>query len=236
MIKKSFKYAVIGLLSSVSISASAITLVSSPAIDDYQEFDWKGASYEEVQGAFSSYSDFMRSSKTVDEYRLKEKWLLKFIYESYPGMKDYWSDAYVFDSMRVIHADKLIDLERNIVDKAYMGARMHPGSAQYSPKISDGAVYPELKTSLTRMRSGLAPVGPDNKPLLLCKLNDDPRAAYFEISESESWRLLNALGTEMTKDQACLGEKVIPYYWKDRAKNLFDVRSNIVKSKRGDIK
>lgn len=236
MNNKKIKMALAGLMSGFSLSASAWSLGFENSIEDFKEYDWKGASYEEVQGQLSAYSDFMKNASSNDDYRLYEKWLVEFIYESYPGMTSYWNDAYVFEDMRVVHADSLIDLERNIVGKANMGARMHSGSAQYSPRISDGAEYPELKTSLTRMRSGLAPIGPDNKPLLLCKLNDDARATYFEVAESESWKLLNTVGSGMTKAQACLEEAVIPYYWKDRAENLFNKRERVIRSKRNDIK
>lgn len=236
MIRKPIKLAVIGLVSALSMSASAISLGANNSIEDFEEFDWKGASYEEVQGEFSAYSDFMRVSESQDVYRLKEKWLVNFIIESHPGMEGYWNDVYHFDSMSIVHADRIIDLERSVVDHSIMGARMHPGSAQYSPRISDGAEYPELKTSLARMRSGMAPIGPDNKPMILCKLNDDPRASYFEVSQTEAWKLLNVLGTGMTTKQACMSESMIPYYWKERARNLFNVRQKIIRSKRTDIK
>lgn len=232
--KKTTKGFFVGLLLGTSITAQALSF-SQDSIDRYKDFDWKGASYEDLQGAFSAYQGYLSSSVTLDEYRLKEKWLVKFLLRAYPNMANYWNDAYVFESMRVIHADSLINLERNKIDKAVMGARMHPSSAQHSPRISDGADYPELKTSLVRMKSGLAPIGPDNSPMLLCKLNDDPRASYFEVTERESWKILNVLMSGMSKDQACLGESVIPYYWKDRAKNLFNVRKNIVKSKRDHL-
>lgn len=236
MIKRKLKGFVLSFIfMGVSVSANAFSVLESKTIEDYQEIDWKGASSEEIQSAFSSYASYMKDSRSLDEYRLKEKWLIQFLEKSYPGMKDYWNDSYVFDGMRVNHADSLIELERNIVGKTHLGARMHPGSAQHSPRISDGSVYPELKTSLSRMRSGMAPIGPDNKPLLLCRLNDDQRASYFEVSENDSWKLLNALGSGMSKTQACLEEDIIPYYWKDRAKHLFNVRENVVRSKRGMI-
>lgn len=236
MINKKIKGLVSGFVFlGVSLSASAFSITGNNSIEDFQEIDWKGASYEEVQLSFASYAAYMKDSRSMDEYRLKEKWLINFFVEAHPGMNDYWNDSYVFERMKVNHADSLIELERNIVGKTHLGARMHTGSAQQSPKISDGTIYPELKTSLSRMRHGMAPIGPDNKPLLLCRLHDDQRASYFEVSENDSWRILNVLGSGMSKTQACLEEDAIPYYWKDRAKNLFNIRENLIRSKRGEI-
>lgn len=190
------------------------------------------SSYEEIQGVLSRFGEGMSDAESVDDYRALEKAFVKLVHEAYPNTKSYWNDLYTYGDMKVVQSDALIDLERIKVDKVILGARMEEYTSQKSPRKSDGAIYPVLMTSHVRMKSGLAPIGPDNQPVVLCRLHDDPRASYFEMSKHDAWRILNAVGSGMSTTQACMSESVVPGYWKEREKNLIDGRGNIVRSKR----
>lgn len=190
------------------------------------------SSYEEGQGRFLAYWGGMPQASSIDEYRTIEKGYLKLIYEVFPNLRGYWNDVYSFGDMKVVQADSLIDLQRIRIEEVQLGARMHDYTSQYSVRQSDGALYPELMNSHLRMKSGLAPVGPDNEPLVLCRLHDSPRASYFEMAEIDAWRLLNALGSGMTLEQACMEDDVVPGYWKKRIETLIDGRGRITRSKR----
>lgn len=207
-------------------------LINAEALKSMDKSDFDKSSYEEIKGLARSYASEMSEVEGIDEYRAMEKGYLNLIFKFYPGFKDYWGDVYTYGDSKIVQADSLIDLRRIKLDKFHIGASLEKNSAQYSVRESDGAVYPDLKNSRMRMLSGLAPIGPDNESLILCRLHNDPRASYFEISKHDSWRLLNAIGSGMTIDQACMSESMTPLYWKKRIDSLIDKRGNIVRSKR----
>lgn len=223
-------------LACVSAGSSASENTGFTDIDGFsfkhEDIDLKKASYEEIQGVFSSYGDNMSSVFGIDDYRTVEKGYLRLVYSVFPGLKTYWGDVYTYGDSKVVQADSLIDLQRSKVDTVKLGARMHDYTSQYSVRESDGAEYPELRTSHFRMKAGLAPIGPDNEPLIVCRLHDDPRASYYELAQHDAWRLLNALGTGMSLNQACMSEKVVPNYWRQRIDILIDGRGRITRSKR----
>lgn len=79
------------------------------------------------------------------------------------------------------------------------------------------------RLSSTLMRTGFAPIGPDGKPVKLCRLVKHPKASFFELSESESSTFISASRSRMSDFQACvLYSGAMKRYWPNRLEDFYD--------------
>lgn len=182
--------------------------------------DWRNLTYEERQKVFAEYQEGMSRMPSVSEYDESEGNLIRLIGKAYPGMASYWVDAIYFNDVRIIQSDKIIDLARVHIKPFEMGAKQTENGFFYSTDEADHATPVTAENSHERMKKGLAPIGPDGLPILLCRLNDDPRGSYFEVTHREAVRLLNALSSGMSLERACLTDEIFGDYWKSRLKAL----------------
>lgn len=189
-------------------------------LPDVTQDDWNRSSYEERQEYFSEYQDGMRSMESVADYREAEGNLIRLIARAYPRMGNYWNNSYQHRDVQVVQSSNLIDLNRVYFNKFEMGAYQTDEGSFYSALPEHHATESMAYNSQERMAMGLAPIGPDGTPIILCRLNDDPRASYFEMSQREGVRLLNALSTGMSLNRACLTDEIFGDYWKVRLKDI----------------
>jgi hypothetical protein len=178
--------------------------------------DWLKSTYEQRQDVFLRYQFDMESLDGQSNYDEAEANLIRIVASAYPNMASYWTDSVIHDDLRIIQADGLINLSRVYISKFEMGAYQGEKADYYSVDPDDYASDYNALNSMERMKKGLSPVGPDGAPVVLCRLNDDSRASYFEIEQNLAGRLLNAISSNMTLERACLTDGMISSYWKQR--------------------
>lgn len=184
------------------------------------KLEWASDEYEHRQMYFGSIQHQMSDIETAEEYIEAEQELVSIVKAVYPNMGSYWNNITEFNGVRVIQADGLIDLNRVYLHPFEMGARLNEHGGFLSADPKDKATESQAYNSLERMQKGLAPVGPDGQGIMLCRLNDDPRASYFEMDRHLSWRLLNAIKSGMTTERACLTDEIFGDYWIHRLDRL----------------
>jgi len=190
------------------------------SFEEGDSLEWASEEYVHRQIYFKSIQKQMSSADTVEGYAEAEQELVSIIKSVYPNMGSYWNNITEFRTVRIIQADGLIDLNRVYLYPFEMGARMNEHGGFLSVDPADKATESQAYNTLERMQKGLAPVGPDGRGILLCRLNDDPRASYFEMDRHLSWRLLNAISSGMTLERACLTDEIFGDYWKYRFDRL----------------
>lgn len=182
--------------------------------------DWQEAKYEERQRALRSMHTEMQGFESDDRYARAEAELVDTIHRIYPGMKDYWGGMTSFENVDIVQSEGLISLNRVYLHPFEMGARYNEHGGFLSPDEKDLATSSQALTSHERMQHGLAPIGPDGQPIVLCRLNDDPRGMYFEMDRHLAWRLLNGIASNMSIEQACLSDEIFGQYWPKRLQGI----------------
>lgn len=114
--------------------------------------------------------------------------------------------------------DSLVDLERTqaihqtfeAVQEEGRGYLVHDGSKPQHAAPS---------TSERLLSEGYAPIAPDNKPVIVCRLGDSSQAPYVEMSMGQRDRFQAATGLAFN---ACLSGSVAQSYWKGRYGDFVD--------------
>lgn len=114
--------------------------------------------------------------------------------------------------------DSLVDLERTqaihqtfeAVQEEGRGYLVHDGSKPQHAAPS---------TSERLLSEGYAPIAPDNKPVMVCRLGDSSQAPYVEMSMGQRDRFQAATGLAFN---ACLSGSVAQSYWKGRYGDFVD--------------
>lgn len=75
------------------------------------------------------------------------------------------------------------------------------------------------KTSERLLSEGMAPVGPDNKPVSVCRLGPSSQAPYVELSESQKISYSKNTGMSFS---SCLSGSIASAYWKARYGDFVD--------------
>lgn len=127
-----------------------------------------------------------------------------------------WEDSSIEIGNRVMKNDSLIDLERPSVGSVYFSTT----KGKYFDLIDyDSETYDVIDTFLssTLMRNGYPAVGPDAKPIMLCRLIDSKYSSLYEVSSLESSSFVNNSGSKMTIENACVTYPGTEHrYWKAR--------------------
>lgn len=74
----------------------------------------------------------------------------------------------------------------------------------------------EIGISEDRMKSGIAPIGPDGLPVLLCRLFSDLDTPYFEMAYTDASAFINESHSGLNVGNACIVGEQASAYWKDR--------------------
>jgi hypothetical protein len=117
----------------------------------------------------------------------------------------------------VYQQDSLVDLERTAYPKTtYRELPMHRGYG-----VADTASPERLavKTSLRLVVEGQPAIGPDHKPILVCKLGRSSQAPYVEMSETQQLRFKRITGLAFSM---CLSGKTEKDYWNIRYRDFVD--------------
>ena len=122
--------------------------------------------------------------------------------------------------------DDLLELTRiNLASPDFAWASFrgeHADQVDMKPHFRRGT---EIHTSEHWMKAGLPGVGPDGKPVQLCRLIRDRQASYYELSYSEAHAVLHDVEWPASFDEACLPAAATSEYWQQRVRGLVDERS-----------
>ena len=112
--------------------------------------------------------------------------------------------------------DSLFDLERA---QAYHLAYPETMGTIHPVAMADtqSGQYQVIATSQRRMTMGIAPIGPDNAPVQLCKLGRSTMAPYIEMSETQKQVFAQRTGMDFS---ACLTGQSAHTYWQQRYKDF----------------
>lgn len=114
--------------------------------------------------------------------------------------------------------DSLVDLDRTQAIQQSFEATTEQGRG-YQVQDASRPVHLVPATSARLLSEGLAPIGPDNRPILLCRLGTGSQAPYVEMTQGQRMRLSGATGLEMNN---CLTGSLATEYWKSRYSDFVD--------------
>lgn len=112
----------------------------------------------------------------------------------------------------VYQQDSLVDLERA---KAYSVTYPQTTGSVHAFAIADTSA-PNLQliaTSERRLTLGIAPIGPDNAEVLVCRLGTSSMAPYLEMSETQRTEFVRVSGLSFS---SCLVGAQASAYWQSR--------------------
>lgn len=139
-----------------------------------------------------------------------------------------WSTPMVLGgiSNQIFTQDSLVDLERAHAYQLTYGetrGTMHPElmTDTHSPQ------YQLIATSQRRLTMGLAPIGPDNNPVVVCKLGLTAMSPYIEMSQTQRQHIAQLTGLNL---DFCLNGEPEAEYWKTRFHDF--VRPSQIQSER----
>jgi hypothetical protein len=116
----------------------------------------------------------------------------------------------------VYQQDSLVDLER--VEYRYDGYPVrNVAGYELADTTRPNRQFP--KTSERLLAEGQAPIGPDNRPVVICRIGTSEQAPYVELSEKQ--RSLYSTNTGMSF-ASCLSGAPASAYWKARYSDFID--------------
>lgn len=129
-----------------------------------------------------------------------------------------WKAATLIQGVNLLayQQDSLIDLERT---HAYHLSYPETTGTIHPVAIADThhGQYQVIATSQRRMTMGIAPIGPDNAPVQLCKLGRSSMAPYIEMSETQKQAFTQRTGMDFS---LCLTGQEAHAYWQQRYKDF----------------
>ncbi len=140
-----------------------------------------------------------------------------------PDYDDRFDRQITFEGRQVVQDTALIDAERAPWSKVDYSRTVKTKSTEQVGLPVHLSAPPTPMRNAARMKNGQAPFGPDNRQVLLCRLLDDDRAAYYEVREGEVEGLLARVGNTNRSD-ACLGADEVKTYWQSRYDDFVNAR------------
>jgi len=116
----------------------------------------------------------------------------------------------------IYQQDSLVDLERVQAKPIHFSTVKTAGYAVVDTNSYSGG---RPITSDQLLRSGQAPIGPDNQPVRVCKLGRSSMAPYIEVSETQRQRFIKVTGLNW---DGCLAGLQQSNYWKARHRDFID--------------
>lgn len=114
--------------------------------------------------------------------------------------------------------DSLVDLERTMAVNVTIPTTIDEGYG-YAVYDTERGPLRVPATSKSLMAQGYAPIGPDNVPVLLCKLGFGNQAPYIELSKTQQIRFQESTGLRFS---ICLAGGDAQVYWKTRYSDFMD--------------
>lgn len=122
---------------------------------------------------------------------------------------DYWSQSSTYEGAVVFKRNALIDTDM---------INLHGTGKGNKPYVNRHA-----------LRSGLAPAGPDSKPVQVCRFIKVKSASYYEMAYTDVEPMLSATGSKMSREEACLTPNLAKAYWTYRYHDLIDEQGDYIK-------
>lgn len=140
-----------------------------------------------------------------------------------PDYHDRFDRQIAFEGRQIVQDTALIDAERAPWSKVEYSHVVQTKTTEQIALPVHLSAPPTPMRNAARMKHGDAPFGPDNRPVLLCRLLDDDQAAYYELREGEVDGLLAKVGNP-NRAEACLGPDQVKAYWRARHADFVNPR------------
>lgn len=206
-----------GILSHNTIKGDLVNLAVNPADSAAGErlsarMLYSTGAAKEIFGVWTSYANQAEYGGRWGEVGLN---LLRW---TEMGRKYDWKSATQVpgNSKLVYQQDSLVDLERVQAKPISFPTVMTGGFAVVDTSSFKGG-RPMISDQL--LRSGQAPIGPDNQPVKVCKLGRSSAAPYLELSETQRQRFIKVTGLNL---DGCLVGWEQSAYWKGRYHDFID--------------
>lgn len=169
--------------------------------------------------AFNAYFDDMPEDVDPSTREAASYLLMEWISAHTKEFAGYWNARAHFGDLVVYQNHDLIDPRRIPPARVVLGEKQ---GAMYVLHDGDpmAAYAPGLGSSAALMRHGYPAVGPDAKPLMVCRLLESERAPYFEVSFSTLQEVAAPLRIFGSVASRCLSTP--SGYWSERHADYFD--------------
>lgn len=178
-----------------------------------------------LKGALRAVKELEQLEATKD-VTPAEALIIEMLSQKY-NLGDRWKTKYKFIENAVWANNSIIDLNRVELGKVTFRQVQAGITIQYD--ISRGMNIEGQRSSSGRMADGLSPIGPDGKPILLCRMFNTEKASFFEITQSERKNFLKMTQSGMKTQDACLTYgSALSKYWKERLRTFYDSNNVII--------
>lgn len=129
-----------------------------------------------------------------------------------------WKSFAKIDGLSTIayQQDSLVDLERSQYNKNEYKIVSIKG---YQVSDTSQPIRDTPRTSESLLFEGKAPIGPDNKPVVVCKIGNSSAAPFVELSEQQRDKYTKLSGLSF---KTCLSGSTAYLYWKARHGDFID--------------
>jgi hypothetical protein len=206
--------------------AKEILAIINGNFELHQSWIKKASSSERfIKNALKAGRELEERSDTNDVTRI-EALMIELLSTRY-SIEGRWLQKNNFIENATWTDNRIIDPNRFELGKVSFRQVQSKNTVQYD--ISRGLTIEGQRSSLLRMKDGLAPIGPDGKPILLCRMFNTPKSSFFEITETESGKFIAMTNSGMSKQDACISySSANSKYWKLRLKTLYDNNNVII--------
>ncbi len=178
----------------------------------YARMIYSDSAARKIMAVWSSYN-------YQEEYG--EKWGevgLNLLRWSYPEKPYEWNTATRFSgvSHNIYQQNTLFDLDRVQLSETDYPIVDFNGFETYNTLKPERTIS---STSKRRMVEGKSPIGPDNKPILVCRIGPSSEAPYVEISSWQKDRFEERTGMNFDR---CLFGNTESKYWQHRISDFID--------------
>jgi hypothetical protein len=145
-----------------------------------------------------------------------------------PPFRNLWNEAVVIDKKFVVFKQEGLFVLDNTQYRDVSFNQLNIKMRGYSINDASTSLQSEgFLTNKIRLMAGMTPVSvDDNRPVMLCKLENHTADRYYEMSVSQYKTLRKAYPSNYDMSHLCLGEGLMSSYWKARLGDFYDEFGN----------
>ncbi|MFK4132122.1 hypothetical protein ACI2KR_07465 [Pseudomonas luteola] len=193
--------------------------------------------YKSDSGRSSVYNEIQKYVTPISspqEVSNANELLINITSMLFPQFAGYWDNVATWNNIPVYQNHDLYDLDRMSLPKDihFVGTPVQvPGEKNLTFENGRMLSTSPYGTTEYLMNAGYPGIGPDGKPIVLCRLIRSKYAPYIELSFSDAKSLFPVLNGSRVQD-ACLPQELTQDYWKGRVKDFNNRFGDIIEPQR----
>ncbi len=157
-------------------------------------------------------SDFEKSAISRDD-----------IYDSIPSLRNIWVESVEFNGVTIFKQKNIFDIDGVAYRDIDFGSNKLKMSGYSIQDYSRSLQEEGFLSNKIRLMAGIAPITKDdNRPLMVCKLENHVDGPYYELSVTQFNTIREAFPSNYDMGHLCVTNQAIGTYWKMRLSDIYD--------------